>query len=406
MDVEQANELYELAYRMAAEATRLRDALETEFLSQQITGVVDDDYDLGRVVSVEQVLGGYVNLSFAVVTRAADGEHRYFVRKYNRYADENEICFEHALTCHINSRDHIAAEVYPNKLGRTLVTREELLDGQRIPRFFAVYELLGGEDRYTWVKNRCTDAEFESGGRMLARFHALAHDFDPGGFARHQPPIMEFLRTLGETFTSCADRAADTKFGECLFSRLPGVFEVLRKGAAIEPRLAGMPYIPVHCDYHPGNLKWVGEEAVALFDFDWSKLDYRLFDVAEGIVYFCSSWEGPDDGEIRLDKARLFVRAYQEEAARYAVPGPMSEAELACLPRMVANANLYVLNWDITAYDCARDPDVDEYLFFLTHQLAFMEYIEAHQDELAALAASAATVGVASSGSEGGGSAA
>ena len=65
----------------------------------------------------------------------------------------------------------------------------------------------------------------------------------------------------------------------------------------------------MHCDYHPGNLKWVDEQGVGLFDFDWSKLDYRLFDVAQGIAYFCSSWEGPDDGDVRLDKAAIFVRA-------------------------------------------------------------------------------------------------
>jgi len=33
--------------------------------------------------------------------------------------------------------------------------------------------------------------------------------------------------------------------------------------------------------------------------------------VAEGIVYFCSSWEGRDSGELWLDKAAIFVRAYQ-----------------------------------------------------------------------------------------------
>ena len=89
---------------------------------------------------------------------------------------------------------------------------------------------------------------------------------------------------------------------------------------------------------------------MGLFDFDWSKLDYRIFDIAVGIVYFCSSWEGHDSGELWLDKAAIFVRAYQDEAAKTASPGPMSAAELAALPRMIANANLYVLNWDVSAY--------------------------------------------------------
>ena len=147
------------------------------------------------------------------------------------------------------------------------------------------------------------------------------------------------------------------------------------------------------CDYHPGNLKWVDEQGVGLFDFDWSKLDYRLFDIAIGIVYFCSSWEDTDDGELRLDKAEIFLRAYQDEAARFEAPGPLTDGELAALPRMMAIAALYVLNWDIVAYYEDRSPNDDEYLFFLEHNVAFVEFIEAHLDELAAMAARAKAPG-------------
>ena len=47
----------------------------------------------------------------------------------------------------------------------------------------------------------------------------------------------------------------------------------------------------------------------------------------------------------------------------------MSAEELALLPRMVANANLYILNWDLMAYYEDPDADVDEYLVYLDHQL-------------------------------------
>ena len=259
--------------------------------------------------------------------------------------------FEHALVNHISGKGfHIAAQVFPSKQGVTFVTREELLDGERVGRLFAVYEMLEGEDKYTWVNNRCTDREFESAARVLARVPRAAHDFDPGDLAREQPPIMDFLAPVARHLRGYAAQAAGH-----------GVRRVLPREAAGHPRrgrarrghgasLAGMPQVPVHCDYHPGNLKWVDEQGVGLFDFDWSKLDYRLFDVAQGIVYFCSSWEGRDDGELRLDKAAIFVRAYQDEAAHFDTPGPLGAEELALLPRMIANANLYVLNWDMIAY--------------------------------------------------------
>ena len=403
MDPTRANELFEVAERLAADAKKLRDELEYEFIGGQLAEVVATDYDLGEVVGVEQILGGYVNLSFAVRTRDADGEHRYFVRKYNKAITEDEIRFEHALVNHINAKGfHLAARVYPSKGGETFVTRQETSNGERLTRFFAVYEMLEGQDKYTWVKNRCTDREYESGGRVLAQFHYLAHDFDPRGLGRQQPPIMQLLRDLRSAFAGYAQqaRAGGSVVDEYYLEWLPAIDEALGNGAEQEPELRGMPNIPVHCDYHPGNLKWVDEEAAAfrpvetsgsscsgLFDFDWSKLDYRIFDVAEGIVYFCSSWEGRDSGELWLDKAAIFVRAYQDEAAKFAEPGAMTAAELAALPRMIASANLYVLNWDVSAYyEADEDVNDDEYLMYLKHQVMLMEFIEAHFDELSRLA--------------------
>ncbi|MDI9599553.1 MAG: hypothetical protein QM323_08695, partial [Acidobacteriota bacterium] len=82
MDVAKANELYEMAIRLAADTQILRDALEEEFLGNQVREVVTSEYDLGEVLRVEQIFGGTENLSFGVVTGTADGEHRHFVRKY------------------------------------------------------------------------------------------------------------------------------------------------------------------------------------------------------------------------------------------------------------------------------------------------------------------------------------
>ena len=116
MDVAKANELFETAARLSADAGSLRDALQVEFLSSQLAEVVASDYDLGEVVGVEQIFGGYTNLSFAVVVAAPEGEHKYFVRKYNRAITEREVRFEHALVNHISGKGfHIAAQVFPTK---------------------------------------------------------------------------------------------------------------------------------------------------------------------------------------------------------------------------------------------------------------------------------------------------
>ena len=395
MDTRTANELIEVAERLEKDARSLRERLEVEFLSSQLAEVVATDYDLGEVDRVEQIFGGFENLSFGVITKDEDGEHRYFVRKYKYGTIEREIRYEHALVRHIRANGlTLPARVFQNKHGDTLVTREELLDGELVTRFFAVYEMLVGEDKYSWVKNRCTDAEYEDGARILARFHQAAHDFEPGELYREQPPIMDFLATMPATFKGYAAGVKGTKYDKYFVAKLPGILASIERGLKLAPDLEGLPRCPTFCDYHPGNLKWVDEKGVGLFDFDWTKLDYRLFDIAIGIVYFCTSWEDKDDGELRLDKAEIFLRAYQDEASRIQAPGPVTDGELAALPRMLAIAALYVVNWDIVAYYIDRRPNDDEYLFFLEHNVAFVEFIEAHLDELAAMTARAKAAAV------------
>jgi len=50
VDVSKANELFETAIRLAADAQTLRDELQVEFLSGQLAEVVATDYDLGDVL--------------------------------------------------------------------------------------------------------------------------------------------------------------------------------------------------------------------------------------------------------------------------------------------------------------------------------------------------------------------
>ena len=335
MDVSKANELYETAVRLAADALALREALEVEFLSGQLAEVVAGEYDLGEVVRVEQIFGGFENLSFGVVTRDADGERRYFVRKYKYGTVAREIRYEHALVRHIRDRGFtLPARVFETRQGETLVTREELLGADRVERFFAVYEMLEGENKYTWTENRCTDAEYDDGARVLARFHQAAHDFEPGELYREQPPIMDYLATMPVTFNGYAAATKGTKYDHYFLSKLPEILEAIDRGLTLAPELEGLPRCPTFNDYHPGNLKWRDERGVGLFDFDWTKLDYRVFDIAIGIVYFCSSWEDRDDGQLRLDKAEVFLKAYQDEASRAEAPArsptPSSPRCLAC----------------------------------------------------------------------------
>ena len=82
--------------------------------------MVASDYDLGEVLRVEQILGGFDEPQLRRRRRdAGDGERRYFVRKYKRGTREREMPFEHALVSHISGKGFdIAARVFQTRDGR------------------------------------------------------------------------------------------------------------------------------------------------------------------------------------------------------------------------------------------------------------------------------------------------
>ena len=134
-----------------------------------------------------------------------------------------------------------------------------------------------------------------------------------------------------------------------------------------------LPQMMIHCDYHPGNLKFEGETVSGLFDFDWSKLDARLFDLGLALWYFCTSWQGAEDGTFRLEWARTFLREYEEKLKAHACAPLLSSAEAHYLPAMISAGNLYVLHWTVLDY-FAKDVDPADYLVFMDHSLNFIQW--------------------------------
>jgi homoserine kinase type II len=136
--------------------------------------------------------------------------------------------------------------------------------------------------------------------------------------------------------------------------------------------------VPVHCDYHPGNLKYKDEKCVGIFDFDWSKIDYRVFDVALALVYFTSERNGAAAGSLRMDKFALFLKSYNEQCTRLDGIEPLTQKEQENLLSMLAAGNLYVLNWDLMDFYETENLDDDEYYTYIEHNILLMHWINAH----------------------------
>ena len=247
---------------------------------------------------------------------------------------------------------------------------------------WALFEFLEGEDKYSWTDTHLTDKEFISAAETLAHLHHCGHGFKkPPGADRAQPRIMDLMPGFKKTFCAVLENTGEGQCDRLFNDNFRPIREALDHAESISARFQGMPEIPIHCDYHPGNLKFCDQKIVGVFDFDWSKIDYRLFDVALGLVYFTSFWDDRATG-LSQDKFSLFLSAYNEACRRFAHISLLTEQEQKSLVPMISSANLYILNWELTGYFLTPEPDDDCYYRFIEHTVGLIQWIASNEDEL------------------------
>ena len=327
-------------------------------------------YDLGELAEFERNERGFVNTSFAIQTLAGGVMTKRFFRKYKVGVKEEELLFEHSVVERLVAHGSPpVARIARTREGKSFVMRTEGDD--RV--FYAIFDYLPGDDRYTWVAPRCTRSELVSAAQVLAQFHSAVSNLKPAG-QRAEARIADLLPLLSLYVEECLSRSKGAAFDTYLCKHQALIQEGITRmlGVLNEPEVRELPQLVVHCDYHPGNLKFEGEQVSGLFDFDWSKIDTRCFDVGLALWYFTAAWEGERDGELRIDELETFLEAYQKAQSSLPGIGPLSETELKYLPDMIAAGNLYVLNWTIQDY-YHKEVDPQEYLVFLRHGVNFIK---------------------------------
>ncbi len=361
--------------------------IDNQVLRNQVVDLVENHYDLGRVQEVYEVFGGYTNRSFGVLCEK-DGQRReYFVRKYKAAALDEDVTLEHKLINYAISQGFKeAANIFVSREGTTFVKIKEIIGGKPKTRIFAVYEYLGGEDKYTWIDNHCTPAELYNLGALLARLHNCTRDFDPGPIAKAEPKIEVLFPDMKRIFSELAAQPLDTKFHDYFGMSLPRIMDVIDRNLIPTEDYAKMPQTPIHCDYHAGNVKFEGEETVGLFDFDWSKTDVRLFDVCLGMVYCCSSWHVATDGQLRIGDCRHFLEGYNGALEGTAL-GKFNETEKKYFPQMMTIAAVYLVYWCTELWYYLDPEGTNDYesIYYLIHFIRTMKWISVNRGDLVAL---------------------
>jgi homoserine kinase type II len=328
-----------------------------------------DQYDLGELVNLELNQRGYVNSSFSIEIEKNGIRTKYFLRRYKAGIHEEELVFEHNLINHLTKRTSLpVARLYLTLGGNTYI-KSQRQDLNQPAFYYALFDYLPGEDRYTWINPHCSQTEIVNAARTLAQFHSAVTNLQPEG-KRYEPGILNLLPLMTQFVVQNQERSKNTPFDDCLSDSRSTILQNIQEILALLRTLNAwqMAQIIIHCDFHPGNLKFQGETISGLFDFDWSKIDYRSFDLGLAIWYFSAEWDDSKDGRIRMDEARLFLDEYHHTIQELPGIGPLTPTELEYLPEMINAGNLYVLNWTIRDYyDKTVDPH--EYLMYLKHSV-------------------------------------
>lgn len=160
--------------------------------------------------------------------------------------------------------------------------------------------------RMTWNETHCAEA-----GRVLAMLHCA------GDGANLSPGLIKRLKPGVNWQTACLERirhafARASEFGvmpgynltvaaaEAIVGRLQGrVEQAVEVQAMIEEwlRAHGSKYAwraLLHGDFHPGNLLYRGSAVQAVIDWDYSRLDDPLFDLAYARLMFCGRFREAD----------------------------------------------------------------------------------------------------------------
>lgn len=271
-------------------------------------------YEIEQVKDIRPFSGGTANRFYVIETRGS----KYLLKLRNpRYSSEEQLFYEHKLMEHLHGKDICVPLAIPAKNGTKWIRINS-----------NVYEL------FSYIEGESFDpkniSQLKDTAYKLARFHLASKDFpykNLKSLPRYDSPssIKQNLKLLRDE--------VDESFIYLLY-KIAEKIEIFLPDRVYW----SFPLFVIHGDYHPANLKFQGDKVVGIFDLDWTSLQPRARDLADGILYIASRRKtliyGNDicsltqECYIDLERSRIFIEAYKEVL-------PIEESEFLTLPLFI-----------------------------------------------------------------------
>ena len=254
---------------------------------------------------------------FSAAARVQTHIGEVFVKRHHhRLRTAAALCEEHAFIAHLRQHALPVPQVFADAAGHTAIVRGDWT--------YEVHALAAGVDMYrdcpSWTPLRDL-AHAHSAGRMLARLHQAAADYNAPARSIHiliaNDTLLRSADMLAGIHAQCQQRPALADF---LRQRnwQHEVTTLVPRHRALYPQLLTQPRLWTHGDWHASNLCWQtrasNSEISTILDFGLCAPTFALFDLATAIERNAIAWLRLEDGmhAIFPDTARALIAGYAD----------------------------------------------------------------------------------------------
>ena len=230
-------------------------------------------YNLGKLVTAQQIERGFVNENWVVKTT----QGRYFLkRRHPHLRNPNVICAQHALVKHLCRTGFPTPVIIPTASGETLLALDD--------EFYEVHEYVEGTPY-----NHTRSEHFQEAARILGLYHTHVQGCMPRALCDlsdlYSPTILRANLT-NLTKAWALERSTDlTQIARQLEAHATDLDARFTKHGAL-------PHLVIHGDYYAGNLLFEGDRIVGVVDYDKARWQPRIVELAEALIYFSSPRPG------------------------------------------------------------------------------------------------------------------
>jgi homoserine kinase type II len=351
-------------------------------LKDKMIQVVEENYDLGKVIDIWQYLAGATNKSFGILCEKNGEQTKYFCRQYHFSKTEDDIRYEFGLTEHIDKKaagKFLVPLAVAGKDGRKCY----LSEFEGVENYYAVSGHLEGFEPYNWLHVdylvKTSENAFIGNANAVAKVQSYAYDYKaPSDIVRPEPDLLEQIVAWQEEIpgyvAALKERPTARKFYEYLHKKYDYILNMMAFcEAETKKALNKLPTCIIHGDLQTSNLLYDEDDnVIGAFDFDWASKGTRLYDVAWCSIILVTSWAEETLGHSSIPKLKRFLEHYNDaiRSCDTALP-ELTQDEYDFFPVMLLITTLKII------YDFIReqyeDPGRNAYEWYvMTHKYVCM----------------------------------